>query len=579
MGFVFTSPLWLTALLPWAAVAVYLLRRTSASAVEAVPFLALWRDMPRPALARGRLRPPSLALAAALAAAGVAIVAAGGPAISHDGADRPPVILLDCGVTMPADRLILLARSAMPALYDLYDDSLVRVEAIPQQSVRIVRVDELPRLIGDVGVTAMDSRSMLRSATRGALRDSAGPVIVLSDQDLDIADPRFVQIVPEPIGQLAISNIAVRATPSPQAMVTVENQSDLRQATLTLATPQGVALAPPVAAILPPRGESRNVFVDLSDVPAAITATLAPPGDVPVEARAYVARRQRWPRVEARTTISPALSRLLPIYSRHRPPSPDSITIAIEDQGQADQASLADGPAVLLASPARVLSPDVKWTVTPGPYTQGLDWPRADVEVTLDPPPIGFAPILIANGQPVLAIDPRPPARVWVGFASTTWEQTPDFVVFWTRLLDSLSQPAVAGISGGGASPSVYALHPVERIDAAWVALAPQPAGEAVIHGGWPGLYQRGSEIHALNAAWVVADQSRPRNWQSQLQLLTKGDAGQTRPLRGYFAMLGVALLLASVLLAEGAKAAVADRYVTSWKVGSKTGGEVGRHS
>src|SRR5687768_11887510 len=97
----FLSPLWLIGLVPWAAVALYLLwgRRRQ----QWVPFLEFWIGPvqgPRP---KRRLAAPPVSLAAALLAPLLALLAAAGPRIAGAGARGGPVtIIVDAGASMSA---------------------------------------------------------------------------------------------------------------------------------------------------------------------------------------------------------------------------------------------------------------------------------------------------------------------------------------------------------------------------------------------------------------------------------------------------------------------------------------------
>src|SRR5438128_2615151 len=98
----FAAPMFLLGLVPWAAVAVWLLlgqRQTSA-----VPFLDLWQATPdAPPRARRHVHLPPLAILAALAAMLLAICAAARPVWRSTRAGRMVTVVLDRGVTMSSD--------------------------------------------------------------------------------------------------------------------------------------------------------------------------------------------------------------------------------------------------------------------------------------------------------------------------------------------------------------------------------------------------------------------------------------------------------------------------------------------
>ncbi|MFL5409388.1 MAG: hypothetical protein ACJ79O_26500, partial [Myxococcales bacterium] len=75
----FMHPIWLIALLPWAAVTIYLLwgRRKRVN----VPFLDLWQIPVQGQRPRRKIAAPPVALAAAILAMLLSVLAAGGPRV------------------------------------------------------------------------------------------------------------------------------------------------------------------------------------------------------------------------------------------------------------------------------------------------------------------------------------------------------------------------------------------------------------------------------------------------------------------------------------------------------------------
>src|SRR5206468_2030861 len=96
----FATPAWLFGLLPWGAVAVYLLwgRRRA----RVVPFLELWRIPVEGKRVRRRMAAPPLALALALLGMLLAVVAAAGPRVRWPGAGggTPVAVIVDRGLAM-----------------------------------------------------------------------------------------------------------------------------------------------------------------------------------------------------------------------------------------------------------------------------------------------------------------------------------------------------------------------------------------------------------------------------------------------------------------------------------------------
>ena len=115
----FAAPVWLLALVPLAAVVIYLLwgRRRQ----EAVPFLDLWLGPVKGPRPKRRMAAPPQALALAILAMLLAVL--GGAARVADGRRRSAVtVIVDRGATMSADqRLATTVAAASKALHDTLD--------------------------------------------------------------------------------------------------------------------------------------------------------------------------------------------------------------------------------------------------------------------------------------------------------------------------------------------------------------------------------------------------------------------------------------------------------------------------
>src|SRR5580692_7883604 len=112
------SPLYLLALIPWAAIVIYILigRRT----VALVPFVDLWRNLAAPAASKRSMRLPPIAVMALLMAAFIAILAAAGPEIRGESSVQQLIVIADRGITMSAnERISSLANSIAPEILHL----------------------------------------------------------------------------------------------------------------------------------------------------------------------------------------------------------------------------------------------------------------------------------------------------------------------------------------------------------------------------------------------------------------------------------------------------------------------------
>src|SRR5687768_6767128 len=99
----FAAPIWLVGLVPWAALAVWLLtgRREEAR----VPFVHLWPRGAAPVRTRRSMRLPPVALACLLLAMLLAVVAAARPVVSRASDVRDVTLVVDLDVTSPLEAL------------------------------------------------------------------------------------------------------------------------------------------------------------------------------------------------------------------------------------------------------------------------------------------------------------------------------------------------------------------------------------------------------------------------------------------------------------------------------------------
>src|SRR5213595_3126360 len=97
-----TTPIWLFALVPWAALTVWLLwgRRRRVD----VPFLDLWEGPEKGERTTRLLHVPPLALMLAIIALMLAVLAAAGPRAAAGGRGTA-VVVVDHGITMPHARM------------------------------------------------------------------------------------------------------------------------------------------------------------------------------------------------------------------------------------------------------------------------------------------------------------------------------------------------------------------------------------------------------------------------------------------------------------------------------------------
>jgi hypothetical protein len=536
------SPL-LLALLPWAALAAYLF--TGRPREVLVPFLDLWpKELAASPFLFSLQRPPA-AIVAGLLAVMLAIVAAAGPAVGHGRSAGPMVMVVDRGLTMSAIRdnepaYLGLTRQVVASLTRT-GGGAVQLIMVPGNGTELVDWPDLTNRVGDLAPTAADTQGELQAAVQAGLSDPAATVVVVSNRSIAQSDSRIIRVAPaEKFTNIAVADLAVRTTPIAQAMVRILNDSPLAQATLhvTGAAEQSIKLSAP--------GTFANYFVNLSETPAVMRASIEPAGDITADCTAWSVRGGGWPKLLAATALPPEMARMVSVYGRHRAPQekPLIITIAaISSEVPKDQAAVyiatEDTPAI--AVPADSL------TIEPGSPAAGIDWTAAisDGQLSQVQPGTDWQPI-VRSGQNVLVAMRGSPARqIWVGFRSPGWATTPDFVIFWTRAFDWIERQSA---EGGG-----YAWTSVGQLDPGWKP--PHGRSAPADAGLWPGLYTHGDQTIAVNAVPIPAESIEASDWQTELATLN-ADSTRRLELGPMAAIAAILCLLISTLLAGGRPAA-----------------------
>ncbi len=468
----FASPLWLWGLLPWAGWVLWMLIRRPRPVP--VPFARLWQlpHAPR-ARRRGWSRPPGMVLLLMMTAL-LAILGAAGPTLPMARTDaRPVTILVDRGITMsagrPIPRYLDLARWLQPALLEkLGPRRSVILYPVPGAAPVHTSINELTGALANLAPTAIDTHPLLPSVIGPMLAQATGPILLLSDQPLQIDNPRLIQLAPHrPLEAVGIAALGARLKPHPQIMVRVRNQSRERQATLTLRSGDVVRREP---VDLPPAPGQRTVFVDLPALGETVHAELEPNDSGWAGAQAWLVRQNRPIRVQAHGITSPELGRMITVYNQSQPASDEPATVAVVGEGVPPP---ADQPAVLVPShvpqSAQAARPGAP-SVAESPLTAHVDWARILQSARLATLPPGHWQTLISSaGRPALALGHETPRRLWLGIDAPDWPQYPDFVIFWKNVFDAL----------GGGQP-VYAADIVQTLPQSRPGLYERPNGPPV---------------------------------------------------------------------------------------------------
>lgn len=527
---VFAAPLWLFGLLPWFAMTVWLLwgRRV----VERVPFLPLWHGAAVNERVRSSVHLPPVALIMMLFAVLLALISAARPGI-RAAQSRIISIIVDRGATMSGKgatrpRFIEAAEVVEKKLRSVAD----QVEIIDpldggRQQIAVGRV---PEIIAAMPRTAMDTSSILRSAIRNELTRNDNLIILLSDHSVQIADPRFVQIVPEASLQNAgISAITTREMPSPQVMISVRNDSSM---TDTLLQVQSAGHKLERRVTLPTRGESAAYFVDLPELGDVIVARLNVQDDVEADNVASLVREKQAARIEPRTAVPDSVRRMIDVYERAKPPVALSTVVAVVNQKSELRADDAGVVVEASMAPGNVSG---ELHVAAHPVTALVNWAEVtiDAKVTASAPQ-GWTPLVQVGGKTLVALQETPARKIWVGFDSAAWPRSVDYVVFWTNVFDWLGDAGQAFVSHGPA------------IDATWKREGNLPSD--IQADTWPGIYVRSDgRKKAVNVPCAQADLHGGDN--ANVDLPFKNVPGIRREITAVICLAAIACTMLAVLL------------------------------
>jgi hypothetical protein len=544
----FASPLWLLGLLPWAAVALWMLRGYRRRV--RVPFLELWKlptPLPtRPPKSRWELPPAGAALL--LAAMLLAVLGSAGPRLHGFLAGRAAgratiTVVVDTGLTMSArgkggPRYVEAAELAQEGVVPVIGlVGLLDLVTVPGPAggrvpeARPTDASDWLGIVRQLPPSAADTRDALRAAVAARLVETDGPVVVISDHVLGIDDARVIQVAPEsPLRNAGIVRLSASASPRAQVMVTVRG-SDGGAAKVRV-TSAGSTAEQTVE--LPQSGEQRDVFVDLDGLGRTVRAELLvenEANDISADDRAWLVREGSWPRVEPRAAVPAELRRMIEVYSNARPAGDSSRRVAVVTRLE----NLGPGEAGVVVGPASgAEAVETKPTKLPGavkaevrehPVTRRVGgWEAALAESVAVAAPPGFTPVVSAGGAPVVAVRDNAGRQVWVGLdPAGSWARSPEFVVFWANVFDWVGRGDGSGDDGGASSGVAYVAYPVGPTEGLWepiegeTGVLPITEGAAdrlvdnaaatVQPNNWPGLYRsRDGLLRAVNAPPVPVE-------------------------------------------------------------------------
>jgi hypothetical protein len=519
------SPIWLLALIPWGAMTLWLLQARRARV--AVPYLALWESNAAVPPPRRRMQSLPLAVVLALLAALLAILAGAGPAIrwAGSGEQTPVTLIVDRGLSMSAKgnaepRYLEAARAMVDALPAFERSRPVELFRVPGTASIQTTFADCVKSLGSIAPTAWDTRDLLAGSTAAHLGATSGPVVVITDLPLAARD-RLIQIPPgSVVHDVGISLFAARELPVPQVMVRVRNQSDLKAASIVVSCDGREERH---AVELPSMNGTRDYFFNPPRLGAVVSAELVVKDNLPADDRAWLVREGNRPAIEASTSLSAELRRLIDAYQRSRPATDGSSRLAIV--GGAAQLR-SSGPAVLVPlAPTASISGAIQ--AAAHPVTAHVAWDQLPMPLGIaGEAPGGWTPLVSVNGRPIVAVRPDGPRQLWVGFTAASWPTTPDYVIFWTNVFD--------WAGGEGAS---FVGHPLAEWSPEWKPAEPAEAGM------WPGLYRRSDgALRAFNPPDVVFAPPPHTDWKNQLAAL--GGSSHSLDVSGFLLVAAAACIV-----------------------------------
>ena len=278
------------------------------------------------------------------------------------------------------------------------------------------------------------------------------------------------------VQDVGISLLTFSESPAHQLLVRLLNQSDLASVKLDVST-GGQTVSREVA--LPPRGSQRNYFIDLPAVGPTIVARIESHDAFAADDSAWLALERAWPRVESRVPLDSAMERMLSVYSIHRTASSQSSRVSLV-AGVKDLP--ADQPGVVLAPASEQPVRLEDLAVTDHAVTRSIGWRQLPLPAGSSAP-VGWTVLVRGSSGALVAIKDDAPRRAWVAIPPEAWSSRPEFVIFWTNLLDWV-----------GSGSQSYAAHPMSELTDAW---KPVDAGSDVSRPS--GLYSDGNLTRAFN--------------------------------------------------------------------------------
>jgi hypothetical protein len=467
------SPAWLWLLVPWVGLVVLTLLGFRPKV--AVPFLDLWpRELPAKKKKRG-IHPPALPLVLLLLAMLSGIVGLCRPVANSD---RPVfddlTVAVDRGrAMMVGGRLEHAAETAARLIKEVTrENARIRV-AGTDGSEELVGPAAVGRAIIGPGATTLDQDAQLRTMLQAELSRAANggtPVLVVSDRVV----PQDERVLPiRPTSAVANVGFVSAVADGKRAMYTLRNDSNDGVVSVQVRAGDRAAT---FREELPPRGQTRSYTREAVGWPVRLSLVIH--DDFADDDVNWVFPANPVARVTVLATGQGAIEKVASAYMASRGTLEEAPVVSITAAPAASRAAILAPTAghVRLKLPAAL--PD-------HPILRNLKLPEEAAITDRPLPPGDWQTLLQQDSQALLAVDGQH-KRVWIGFASFEWERTPDFVVFWTNVIDYLAEGAIK-VSGP------------EQLDGSWKRIGGGEELPPPLNGLRGGLYARGDELRVIN--------------------------------------------------------------------------------
>ncbi|MBC7785468.1 MAG: hypothetical protein H7144_16670 [Burkholderiales bacterium] len=532
----FTTPIWLWLLVPWGMLALWLLFARAQFA--RVPTTQFWdANDPTQAVRRGIKRPP-LAFLLLLLAMLLAILAAAGLGYRDPLRGRRITLIVDRGLATTTalnrdpdkiwEQVRAFASNGVLTPIDLVN--------VPDRSMKSTDLSDCITDLRSIKPIAIDTAPALHQMVAAELARTDQQILVITGQQLQLADPRVTVIAPQTlIANAGIERFTVSDTEKPKAMIRVWNGTDIRHAVLRVDdVEQSVEL--------PLRGGLQDYFMDLKTLGASVHAQLVVKDDIAADNHAYLVRSGVWPRLEARGALPAGLERMIAVYSRQRAAGGDANKVIITSNPADVPAGVPSSNAPALIVPAGIASVAGRIEVNiDHKLGREVDWDRALINARCTPAVgDGWQSLVRVGDQVLVAVRDRPARQLWVGIDSPEWAMRPDFVVFFTDVFDFL-----------GGTARAYTSEPTRHLSKEWNRTEPVEDGGIECH---PGIYRSRESALAMNCPVIhpVPPQAMPSSTSPSGETANAG-SGHDRQAFETISLSSPLLLAAMCIMAAAA--------------------------